>query len=47
MNYKLHQLKLGIAALNSHSVRIALVIISFILFVLGAGAPEGGGIWGG
>jgi hypothetical protein len=47
MNTQLSQLKLGIARLNSRHVRLALVIISLILFVLGAGAPEGNGNWGG
>jgi len=46
MNYRLSQLKLGIAHIDSRHVRIALVILSLTLFVLGAGAPESGGDWG-
>jgi hypothetical protein len=47
MNNKFNQLKLGIARLDSRHVRLALVILSLTLFVLGAGAPEAGGAWGG
>jgi hypothetical protein len=43
MDYKLNQLKLGIARLDPRHVRLALVILSLTLFVLGAGAPEAGG----
>ena len=43
MNTQLTQLKLGAARLNPRYVRLILVIISLILFALGAGAPEGGG----
>ena len=43
MEYKLHQLKLGIARLDSRYVRLALVLLSLTLFVLGAGAPDMGG----
>jgi len=41
MSYKLHQLKLNLAGLDPRYVRLALVILSLTLFVLGAGAPEG------
>jgi hypothetical protein len=43
MNYKLQQLTLITARLDSRHVRLALIIISLALFVLGAGAPETGG----
>jgi hypothetical protein len=43
MEYKLHQLKLGLAQLDTRHVRLALIIISLTLFVLGAGAPDMGG----
>jgi len=43
MEYKLHQLKLSLASLDSRHIRIALVLLSLTLFVLGAGAPEMGG----
>jgi hypothetical protein len=43
MEFKLHQLKLGLARLDSRHVRFAMVILSLALFVLGAGAPEMGG----
>jgi hypothetical protein len=46
MDYKISQLKLGIARLDSRHVRLALVILSLTLFVLGAGAPESPGDWG-
>ena len=40
MNYKFHQLKLNLASLDPRYIRLALVILSLTLFVLGAGAPE-------
>jgi hypothetical protein len=43
MEFKLHQLRLGLARLDSRHVRFAMVILSLALFVLGAGAPEMGG----
>ena len=46
MNTKINQLKLDLAQLDSRHVRLALVIISLVLFVLGAGAPEAGGDFG-
>ena len=46
MDYKISQLKLGLARLDSRHVRLALVILSLTLFVLGAGAPETPGDWG-
>ncbi len=42
MNYKLQQLKLGLARVNSQHVKLAMIILSLVLFVLGAGAPESG-----
>jgi len=44
---KYNQIKLGITRLDSRHVRLALVILSLTLFVLGAGAPEAGDTWGG
>ena len=43
MYHNMNQLKLGIARLDSRHVRLVLVILSLVLFVLGAGAPEMGG----
>jgi hypothetical protein len=43
MAYKLQQLKLSMVHIDSRHVRIALVILSLTLFVLGAGAPDMGG----
>jgi hypothetical protein len=43
MNYKLNQLKLNLARVDSRHVRLALIILSLALFVLGAGAPDTGG----
>ncbi len=43
MNNKLNQLKLNLARIDSRHVRLALVILSLALFVLGAGAPDTGG----
>jgi hypothetical protein len=43
MEYKLHQLKLGVARLDMRYVRLAMVLLSLTLFVLGAGAPDMGG----
>jgi hypothetical protein len=43
MEYKIHQFKLRLARLDSSHVRLAMVILSLALFVLGAGAPEMGG----
>ena len=46
MEYKLHQLKLGVSRLDMRYVRLAFVLLSLTLFVLGAGAPEMGGDFG-
>jgi hypothetical protein len=43
MEYKLHQLKLGLASLDMRYVRLVMIVLSLTLFVLGAGAPEMGG----
>jgi hypothetical protein len=43
MEYQLHQLKLGLARLDMRYVRLAMVLLSLTLFVLGAGAPDMGG----
>ncbi len=41
---KRHILNLSLLAgsVNPHHIRILLVLLSLILFVLGAGAPDGG-----
>jgi hypothetical protein len=43
MEYKIHQLKIVLARLDMRYVRLAMVLISLTLFVLGAGAPDMGG----
>ena len=43
MNHKYTTLKLGLASLDMRHVRLAMVLISLVLFVLGAGAPDMGG----
>jgi hypothetical protein len=43
METKLNQLKLGMARFDARYVRLAMVLLSLTLFVLGAGAPDSGG----
>ncbi len=43
MSRKLQLANLYLSRIDSRHVRLALVILSLILFVLGAGAPDGGG----
>ncbi len=43
MNYRISQLKLGLARLDMRYVRLVMVLLSLTLFVLGAGAPDMGG----
>ena len=43
MEYQLHQLKIALARLDMRYVRLAMILFSLTLFVLGAGAPDMGG----
>ena len=43
MEYQIHQLKIGLARFDMRYVRLAMIVISLTLFVLGAGAPDMGG----
>jgi hypothetical protein len=43
MKRNVTELKVALAAVNPHHVRLGLVVISLALFVLGAGAPNGHG----
>jgi hypothetical protein len=43
MEYRISQLKLSLARLDIRYVRLAMVLLSLTLFVLGAGAPDMGG----
>ena len=43
MEYRISQLKIGLAHLDMRYVRLAMVLLSLTLFVLGAGAPDMGG----
>lgn len=43
MEYRIFQLKLSLARLDMRYVRLAMVLLSLTLFVLGAGAPDMGG----
>ena len=40
-------LGLGLAQLDQHHVRLGMVVLTLVLFVLGAGAPQGGSAGGG
>ena len=47
MSHKLFDLVNRLGGLNAHQLRYLLVILTLILFVIGAGAPAGGGGYGG
>jgi hypothetical protein len=43
MKHLLHTLKISMGRLNTHQIRLLTMLLLIALFVLGAGAPEGGG----
>ena len=46
MKTKLNQLMMVTSKINRQYIQLALALLAIILFVLGAGAPDGGGIVG-
>jgi hypothetical protein len=47
MKNRIRNLNLMAGQINQRHVRISLAVLSLVLFVLGAGAPEAGGDFGG
>lgn len=47
MRKNIDDLKLQIAGLDRHYLRLALIILSLIMFVLGSGAPGASSDFGG
>jgi hypothetical protein len=46
MKTKLNQILMVASKINRQHLQLALALLAIILFVLGAGAPDGGGIVG-
>lgn len=46
MKTKLNQILVVANKVNRQHIQLALALLALILFVLGAGAPDGGGIVG-
>lgn len=46
MKTKLNQILVVANKVNRQHIQLALALLAIILFVLGAGAPDGGGIVG-
>ena len=47
MKSRIRDYKLAFGKVENRHVRVGLVVLSLVLFVLGAGAPTGDGGWGG
>lgn len=47
MSQKIQSLKTIVGRANANHLRVALVILSLAMFVIGAGAPADGSGWGG
>jgi hypothetical protein len=46
MKTKLTQILMVVSKINRQHVQLALALLAIVLFVLGAGAPDGGGVVG-
>lgn len=46
MKTKLNQIQIVVSKINRQHIQLALALLAIVLFVLGAGAPDNGGVVG-